>query len=528
MMKSSWTPQVKTRVFAAALLALSLCGAPLLGAAAERVEIFVDNSLGSDTAFDGSSAAPHGGKGPYASIKKAFQSAQTSCRITIANTGKPYQGGNSLTKAGGTKELPLEIIGNGAVISGLGEVPSGKWEKLEGNEYATPFFPMTNMLKSYDKIACWIGRPQLWFLDGVPATNCKTRGELAATQGGFMWEKKEKRLVVRLPEGKSPSNVRIQFPVHNTSICVETDNVLVRDLRSVHSWNDGFDTHGSGKGIIFRNCVATDNCGQAFSVHDTTSALYENCVGIRNSSSGVCNNLESVCVFRNCVISDNTFESGVFAPDTCVMAFENCVISGNAPFEQIWQDGKSTLIFVNCVIRGADTSKGILRMSTGRVVFDGCAISNAAFLAQFIGAADGSLTIVNCLVSGVEGPLARLPAHARPNIRATGNLFNGQPYIEKNGARVELAAWAEAHEGSTAGNSSVEDSEVVRSAPDGFITTRNPVGTLSRVEYVLPGLARELLPVGSLLLPENFHTRTKVGCDVALLPKTWDYKEENF
>ncbi len=466
---------------------------------AQQKTIYVDNIKGSD-AFDGSALAPVPGKasGPLASIGKAFSMATPSCKIEVANTGKPYQGGNALTKVGGTKEQPLTIEGHGATISGLGTAAPEKWTLVKENIYGTEFYPMSNMLKGYTKIPCWIGNPKIWFLDGKEAPNCETIEALEATPGGFMWDKPKKTLLVNLPAGKTPSTAKIEFPVHNTSMCVNTSFVTVSDFKSVYSWNDGFDTHGSGKNIVYRNCVATDNCGQAFSIHDTTSALYEDCVGLRNASCGISNPNECVTVFRRCVVSDNTFEAGVRANHTTVLVFESCVVSGNKPFEQIWQQEDSTLIFENCLIDGGSLGKDILTMVSGTVLFNRCVIANASAVCALGNNAKASLTIANSLVAGMDKPFIEAGARFSGTLKLINNRYAAAPGILIAGKLAGPESWQQAAAFDTDGKWLKENPLLKGSFKDALAKLDNRLKPVP-VEYPAKERFMDLVPEKSIL-----------------------------
>ncbi|OGV69389.1 MAG: hypothetical protein A2283_22285 [Lentisphaerae bacterium RIFOXYA12_FULL_48_11] len=387
--------------------------------------LYVNNITGNDI-FDGLKPAPanDGKTGPFATIGKAFASVCTSDRIEISNTGKPYKGGNTLVAAGGTAEKPLVINGNGALISGLDLIPREKWATARNGIVATDFWPMSNMLKSYEPIQHWIGSPQIWWLDGKPAPNCTSEEQLNSTSGGFYWNKPVRQLWVHLPEGKTLDDVVIQVPVHSTAICINTDFVTVKSLRSMFSWNDGFDTHGRGKNIVFQHCIATDNCGQGFSVHDTNIALYEDCLAERNASSGSCDVNECHSVYRRCVFVNNTFEAGVYANENSQHTFENCLITGNQPFEQVWQRHSSRMNFINCIIAGNPRNpKGLVSLEHGTLYFRECTFADAAFVCQLSGMELGSLSIVRSIMTRCTEPFLAIPVAMTNRVKLVNNVY---------------------------------------------------------------------------------------------------------
>ncbi len=421
---------------------LACAGACLAGEARQPRTLYVNNVTGSDR-FDGLRPDPAGDgvSGPFASIAKAFASVETSDRIEIANTGKPYAGGNTLVKAGGTATQPLVINGNGAVISGLGRVPKEKWSVVRQGIVATEFWPMSNLLKGYRPIQHWIGSPQIWWLDGRPAPNCTSEEELLRTEGGFYWNKPRRQVWVHLPAGKTLDDVEILIPVHGTCICINTDFVVVRDLRAIFSWNDGFDTHGTGKHIVFQRCIATDNCGQGFSVHDTNVALYEECLAERNASSGSCDVNECHSYYRRCVFVNNTFEAGVYGHDQSQHTYEDCLILGNTPFEQVWQRGFSRMNFINCVIRGnSERSTGLISAAHGALHFRECTLADAAYVCRLTDAETASLSITHSILARCKEPFLTLP-NSKPRVILRDNIYHDGPGVQVGDRVFGPEAW---------------------------------------------------------------------------------------
>lgn len=408
--------------------------------------LYVDNEKGNDSLNGLAKEAGKDGKsGPFATIGKAFKTVNTSDRIEIANTGKPYREILTLQKAGGTKEKPLVIEGNNALITGLDVVPPEKWTLVKDNIYSTEFYPMSNMLKGYKPIQHWIGRPQIWWIDGKAAKNCTGEDELKNTVNGFYWNKPLKQLWVNLPEGKKPADFKIEIPVHGTSMCINTDWVVVQNLRSKYSWNDGFDTHGvklNGRNIVFKNCVGTDNCGQGFSVHDDTTAYYEDCHAFRDASSGICNVNRCISMYRNCVLADNTFEAGVYTTETVEIILENCIIAGNKPFEQIWQRGKSKMFFINCVIIGTKDANGLVSAQDGAVFFSQCTFLDGANVCKVPASAKADITIINSIMARCPDFLD-IPARAEGKIVLANNIYWDGKGNTLNGKKYDASNWEE-------------------------------------------------------------------------------------
>lgn len=344
-------------------------------------EVIHVNNLTGDDRSDGSESAP------LRSIARALEIAGISAEIEIANTGIPYPGGNVLRRGGGTPEQPMVIEGNGAVISGLEAIPVEQWMAVEPRIYSLPFWPMSNLLKVSKSPLHWVGVPTIVWMDGEPGINCDSLETLRKTAGGYFWDKPNRIVLFHLPEGKETPKLEIPTGKTGLSVIGSVDYVEVRNLRSEYSWNDGFSTNGTGKNLVFRDCVAINNCGQGFSFHTHSGAIVEDCLIMRNASSGTCDVNEGQVTYRRCVFYKNSYEAGVYALDKTKIIYEDCLILDNEPFEQIWSLTSGTVRFVNCIISGS--GKTLIKAGGGgKAEFLRCLFADADALIHFSGSAE--------------------------------------------------------------------------------------------------------------------------------------------
>lgn len=386
---------------------------------------YVDNVKGND-ANDGSK------EHPVASLEKGLVLLKKSDRLEVApNGGKPYRRpypgviGKALrVTGGGTAESPMVVNGNGAVISGLAAIPADCWTATEDGLWCLPFWPMSNQYRHYDKQDYWLPESRIFFLDGQPAKNCLSRTELQTSPGGFWWSRKERKLFFKPPAGKQPADVSVELPA-NSGFYILDDHTRVENFAVILSWNDGFDTNGRPHNVVYRNCAAVDNCGQAFSCHDAGIVYYEDCVAIRCASSGACDVHHSNSSYVRCVFADNVFEGGVAANDCSAHTYSDCLIVGNRPFEQIWQNQNSRMSFDNCVISGRADSGDLLFLRNGSASFLQCSLLNARCLNRGMPDNYGSLRIENSLIAGMREALIDVPRGMENRIRLAGNIYCG-------------------------------------------------------------------------------------------------------
>ena len=399
---------------------------------------YVDNVKGCDR-NNGSKSTP------VASIEKGLSLLKKSDRLEVMpNNGKPYRrpypgiyGKSYSVNHGGTAENPMVINGNGAVISGLAVIPQNIWKKSEDGLYKMPFWPMSNMYRTYTKQDYWLPEAKIFFVDGKREKNCLSKDELKKTPNAFWWSRKEKSLYYNPPAGKSISDVRIELP-SNSGFYVQADHVRVENFTMILSFNDGFDTNGKPRNVMFKNCVAVDNCGQAFSCHHTGVVYYEDCVAVRCASSGACDVHYSNSNYNRCVFINNVFEAGVFGANFSAHTYSNCLIAGNTPFEQVWQHQMSRMFFDNCVISGCGDKNALVFLRNGSLSFLQCTLVNAASL-NFNGPADnrGSMQVENCVIANMKNSLYTIPQGKEKNYRFAGNVYCGKIGPKVSGKTLE-------------------------------------------------------------------------------------------
>ncbi|OGV38358.1 MAG: hypothetical protein A2020_08245 [Lentisphaerae bacterium GWF2_45_14] len=292
--------------------------------------------------------------------------------------------------------------------------------------YSVFFYPMSNMYKGVKKDNFWFDETQIWWVDGKAAGNCKSMEELEKTPGAFWWNKAEKKVIFHLPKDVKMELLRIEIPC-NSGIYIHKDHALVKDLKIIFSWNDGFDIAADPKNVVYKNCIAYNNCGQGFSCHGTGNAYYEDCAAIRCASSGSCDVHWSNSTYKRCIFVNNTYEAGVYATDESIHNYDDCLVVGNRPFEQIWQLSHAKMNFSNCVIIGRADSLAILKLANGSVCFKNCTIADAAFICTVEPSSSGSLTIESCVLARCKDFFLNIPGNFKDRLYLRGNLYINGP-----------------------------------------------------------------------------------------------------
>ena len=237
-----------------ALNAIAAAVVAFLPVVVSATEYHVDSKAGND-ANDG------------LSVETAFRSLERATKgLTAGDVLNLVAGsvfGESLVfKASGTANSPIIVRGNGAVLSGLHPIDPDKWES-KGDDL---------WFQASDR--CWGAlRPRVFIGDemiSVVANPNDLRPRAA------VWCKEG--IYFRTESGKSPRDYALFGGVgrskaeHSGVIIDGKSYITVENLAAQHFPNDGFNVHGTCRGLVFQNIVARHNGDDGFSIHDDVCA----------------------------------------------------------------------------------------------------------------------------------------------------------------------------------------------------------------------------------------------------------------
>ena len=310
-------------------------------------DYYVDNVHGSDTAGDGSEAKP------YQTIARAFAGAKESDAVYLTPNDMPYTELVDIP-AGGTPEKPFIFDGRGAIINRLTHYEAASW-KDEGDGVFS--MPLPNNAHVMD--GQWRGF-DLVFFDSAPGTNTKSQAELASL-GYFLFKQQAKvnggfhplqnTLFVKLPPGKTPTDIKIEAPGDTTVVHSKKSNVIIRNVTAMFSTRDGFATSNKARGVVFENVHGTLNMDQGISNHGTEVTV-KNSRFDHNAGCGVVDVYpECKTTYIGCTIEDDSYRGGVeFHSGTFVM--RDCTIRNN-PVKALSVQKGATVHLENCTIEGS-------------------------------------------------------------------------------------------------------------------------------------------------------------------------------
>jgi hypothetical protein len=252
--------RVTSRMLPAVLLAA--LSSPALAAGT----IYVDSRRGND-ALDGTTVTQVAARsGPVRTLSRAVRSVGPGDRIVLANNGTPYLGGLALygLQQSGSPALPIEIIGNGCVLTGAKPIEPSAWKMIDGDVWR-----ITPSRKGWYQLV----------LDGVavPETPCPadaaTRPDLApgswcAFSGAIYYH----------PAGElDPPEEPLALADEQTGLSlVAVEHVVIRDLTVRHFRQDGVHLFDRCRDVTLENVVCEANGRAGIVVGGTSNVVLRN------------------------------------------------------------------------------------------------------------------------------------------------------------------------------------------------------------------------------------------------------------
>lgn len=328
----------------------------LLAFQLNAADIYVDNVKGDD-------ANPGSKEKPVKTLAKGMDLLRGGDTLHLTPNEEPYHEQIDVNQAKweGSAEKPTVIDGHGATISLLVQLKMDAW-KDEGNGIFSRH--LRNNAWVMDSQGYWSGFPIVFF-EGKPAQFAKTKEEMQELQYCLFKEKPVKgqkrgplhnTLYIKLPEGKTPDDIKVEAPLGRTNIHVNKNYVTVKNITSKYAVADGFSSTKS-KGLVFENVHGCYNMDQGMS-HHGAQVLIKNSKFDHNAGCGVVDVYpECRTKYVNCIIEDDVYRGGVeFYKGKFEM--ENCIIRNN-PNHALNVGKQAEVKLTNCTFVGNGKSRGV-------------------------------------------------------------------------------------------------------------------------------------------------------------------------
>jgi hypothetical protein len=162
-------------------------------------------------------------------------------------------------------------------------------------------------------------------------------------------------LYIKLPDGKTPDDIKVETLVDSIGVGVESDYVTVKNIRAQYTGGDCYDTVWK-KNIVFDNVEGSYAMDQGIS-HHGSEVTVKNSWFHHNAGCGIVdvNMPNGMCksTYINCLIEDNPYRGGVE-----LRGYEhemiNCIVRNGGI--AICRTAKAKI--KNCLIIGPETPKG--------------------------------------------------------------------------------------------------------------------------------------------------------------------------
>jgi hypothetical protein len=280
------------------------CG---LALSALSAEYYVDNVKGND-ANQGTKEAP------FKTFEKALKVLKGGDTLHLVhNEDQPYRGCLNINKKySGTAEKPTVVDGHGALFDGRTVFPASAW-KSEGNGIFSKLLKNNAHVMNH-RLGCWSGDFAIVFFDGKDGINCRKKEDLKPFSY-FLFKKNKKAplhntLYIKLPEGKTPDDIKVVTLVDPLGINVGGDYVTIKNVRAQYTGGDCFDS-ANAKGVVFDNVEGSYAMDQGIS-HHGTEVTVKNSWFHHNAGCGIVD-VWPACrsIYINCLIEDNPYRGGV-------------------------------------------------------------------------------------------------------------------------------------------------------------------------------------------------------------------------
>ena len=237
-----------------ALNAIAIISVAFLPVLASATEYHADSKRGDD-ANDGLSAAT-----AFKTLENATKHLKAGDVLNLA-AGSFFREA-LIIRESGTAEKPILVRGNGAVVSGLHPIDAAKWESKGSDLW----------FQASDRY--WGAlRPRVFIGDEMISVQVRPQ-ELKP--GTATWRKDG--IYFRAENEKTPMDYALYGGVgrskaeHSGVIIDGQSYITIENLVAQHFPNDGFNVHGSCRGLVFQNIIARHNGDDGFSIHDDVCA----------------------------------------------------------------------------------------------------------------------------------------------------------------------------------------------------------------------------------------------------------------
>ncbi|MFV0444187.1 MAG: right-handed parallel beta-helix repeat-containing protein [Planctomycetaceae bacterium] len=224
--------------------------------------VFVDSRFGDDKLDGATPERVPERNGPVRTLTRAVQLVRPGGSIVLANTGEPYAGGFSLygLQQSGSLGAPLEIIGNGCIITGAQPIDPTAWESTSPTVWR-----ITPLRKGWYQLV----------LDGaaVPEVACPADATTLPELTENSWCAFQGRIYYRPPADQEPLQMSLALADDQTGISlIAVEHIIIRDVTIRHFRQDGVHLFDRCRDITLENMTCEENGRAGLVIGGTSQA----------------------------------------------------------------------------------------------------------------------------------------------------------------------------------------------------------------------------------------------------------------
>ncbi|MFW6437412.1 MAG: right-handed parallel beta-helix repeat-containing protein [Armatimonadota bacterium] len=359
----------------------------LLAALPVCAETYTVDGARGDDAHDGITA-------PFATIARGVKAVGPGDTLRIVPMDEPYPESLRLNRHG-LRGAPITIEGGGATLTGADPAPTEGWTEHDGI-WQVP-------LQAHDRMMVF--GADRHFIKGAGPANLEPE----------QWRWADGVFYFRPADGKTPADYDLRLAVNRASGVLTSGAglIIVRDLKCVNFWNDGFNLHGGTGPIWFENIVGNWNGDEGFSAHENTEAYVRGGEFSNNYWHGINDIIYSRTHFVDVVCRDNRSKGVRF--NGGMHSLTDCEVSGSPinvellhysqtkfPAAESHPLTVSLTNLRNVVVRSDDDEVGVFVGPDSEAVIEHCLLQGGAPVIDV--QAQGNTFVVNSVVTGGANP----------------------------------------------------------------------------------------------------------------------------
>lgn len=413
--------------------------------------VYVDSEKGDDARDGAAPLAAGGAHGPLLTIKRALQVASPGATIQLAS-GQEFH--ETVLVEGynlGTAASPLVIDGNGATLSGLVEIPRTDWKRDDNGRYYVDAgilqrfapqgaMPKSNWLWHWKRQEWWreTEAPGVLFINGNAAAQAESAEKLTPGSWFYNVNAQPLRIWFMPPEGNAPVHLSVAA---NRGVILNDDYVVVRNLASQYSSDDGFSTFLAAS-AVFENIYGANNCDQGISLHNYTAGVVVGSLFERNGGCGIVDVMSTQSVYIQTTVRNNMVSGAWLAGSSHTL--QSCLFVDNRGAQLTVCSGTRANL-VNCLIRGKDEINAMQPgiEVQGDVRIDHCTIADCAPGVNISSASQALTVCTNSIFLRCQNGYIRAPEAQKLSIAQCLFAVDGGISIGNKLLSLSDPAWAE-------------------------------------------------------------------------------------